>query len=384
MGKEGAEGNHGIRAGRPPTKGTETTRTTTGTRHRQGGSSMHSGEMPRAPRLIGALVTAVAVAVAFMPSANAASSTAPPGGMSTCTIAEFGIGQGDQGAGIGDADANGNNCVGFPEFAGVNLAALGFPTTPTKDNYAELKAVLERYTATDGAPSLSQWIALSPAIETGMRSVGLSPTALLQWFGEADVATGDPWPPFVPKPLGSLTDWQQGPLGSGGAATTSPVAEQASQTAASQEAASTSTPPPQSTVTPTQSAPAAPKASSVSAASATTPAASTSVAAPTTPTLTPSQVKASMSSAKPTLQAPPAAVSLNGVTVPCSVSPTCAPKAAAYAKGQARLRAEPRVEQDLGVLWARFGRIAEGVGAALVLAALVLIGVRVVRRRMAA
>ena len=318
--------------------------------------------MTRKTRALGA-VAAFALAagslVFSVPAAAAAQFGVAPTGpenMTTCVVAKIGITQGIQGAEFAATDTAVNTCFTPPIFGGENLAKMGYPTTGTINNYAELKAVLAGWSLSrDGYPGIGQWVNLSPAMAAGMKAAGINPTAFLQWLAKS-LPVGDTWPPFVPKTALSIS-----------AVARAMVGESASIIPSSTAAAPVQSTPVQKPVAPVV----APKtvasstaASSSSTTSGETVASSTKSAAvsSTAAAETPAQVRSAIAAAKPTLVMPPASAKLDGITVPCSVAPSCAPKVAAYRKGVAQ---ESRWRKLANGIWFAFGREIEIAGIAV-------------------
>lgn len=280
-----------------------------------------------------------------------------PNRQTTCVIANIGVGPDPQGAAAAATDVNINNCFTFPVFAGVNLKALGFPSTPTLNNYAELKAVLAGWTlARDGYPAVWQWVNLSPAVAQGMRAAGLHPTAFLQWVG-LSLSPGDTWPPFVPKTALGITAVAREMVGE-------PVSVAAIVPAKVVPAKVASPTPAQKPVAPVVAPRAAPPSGTQpTTAAGGTASKGTAASGTTKRTASPetiSQVHAARREAKPTLVPPPTSAKLDGVAVPCSVAPACTTSVVSHRLGVAR---ESRWRMAAAAVWGAFGRDIEIAGA---------------------
>ena len=239
---------------------------------------------------------------------------------------------------MGAGDAQGNTCIGAFTFLGVNVADLGYPK-PTVNNWAELAGVLRQWVSSDGVPGVGQWVNLSPDVAQGMQSAGIDPTKFLQWLNEND--SGAPWPQFLPKPLGTVTPLNvvnvaPAPAASSAAASvTHPASDPAAPPVAPPPAAKPqpAPPPPSSTSTPPSPTLAAPSAIAPAPAPSTTPSAASG----------PASEPAGVPVSAPVVPS----VTVDGTTVPCEVSRTCA------ATLDRRIAQQSSPAGRVGGLWAR-------------------------------
>lgn len=140
--------------------------------------------------------------------ATAASERPLAAGPSTCIVTGFWLVATDlDGAALQFLPQGGRDgCMGAYPFLGVRAERLG-ASARTHDDFAELAQALRRWTPADGVPALDHWVQLAPALMPGLRSAGIDPVRLLQWWngsapavaGSAQVSGDRAWPVFLPR-----------------------------------------------------------------------------------------------------------------------------------------------------------------------------------------